>query len=99
MDLSGSISELRKIRGNLSNFRANLNIDWRGDEMAYINRAIDTICSELSNLTSSLEALKGDIDYTADEIRREDEARAAAEAEAVAVAAAKAAQLVIKNYM
>ena len=73
-------NSLRDISRSLNSFKANLNNDWQAEEMQYINNAIDSINRELLSLAANLDSLSSDISYTAQEIRREDEARAAAAA-------------------
>jgi uncharacterized protein YukE len=80
-------STLREIKGSLNNFKVYLNSAWQAQEMIYINNAIDSINREITSLSSSLDSLSSDIIRTANEIRREEEAREAARAAAAARAA------------
>ena len=58
--------------------------------MVLINRAIDGINNDISSLSTTLDSLGQDIITTANDIKREEEARAAAAAAARAAATAKA---------
>ncbi len=81
---------LRDIRNKLNSYKANLNNSWQAEEMVLINRAIDGINNDISSLSTTLDSLGQDIITTANDIKREEEARAAAAAAARAAATAKA---------
>lgn len=81
-------SSIRDIVKSLNNFKLTLNNEWQGEEILYINNAIDSINIELFSLAANIDSIVSDIAYTTEEIRREDEARAAA-----ARAAAEAARI------
>lgn len=83
-------STLRDVKNSMNNMKSNLGYNWQAVEINYVNRAIDLITKDLSNLESSLNLLNSDIVSTANEIKREEDARLAAEVAARVAAAKKA---------
>jgi uncharacterized protein YukE len=88
--LNYSARRLRYIKGNLEDYKWNLNNRWQASEMGYINNAIDELNRELQRLASSLDSLGDDVRQVANEIAQEELARARAEAKAREEAKAKA---------
>lgn len=70
-------STLQDIKSSLNNFQGTLNNGWQATEMAFINRAFDSIQSKINRLSSDLDSLSGDIVTAAYEIKRQQEEEAA----------------------
>lgn len=77
--ISQYVSVLRDIQRSMDSFRGDLNQVWQAEEMNYVNNAISSMMQQLSSCSSSLDSLSSDIISTAQEIKREEEAREAAE--------------------
>ena len=88
--LSRYAATLHDVKNQLNGVKGSLNQGWQAKEMMYINETIDSINREIANLSTKLENIGSDIVATAQQIKREEEAKARAEAEARARAEAEA---------
>lgn len=87
--ISEYASSLNDIKSRLLDFKGNINSGWQAEEMVYINKAIDSISREISELQALLLTIGPDIVEAANEIKREEEAREAAERAAAEKATAE----------
>jgi uncharacterized phage infection (PIP) family protein YhgE len=87
--ISNYASSLNEIKSRMLDFKGNLNSGWQAEEIAYINKAIDSISREISELQTLLLTISPDIVAVANEIRREEETREAADRAAAEKAAAE----------
>lgn len=76
--LAGCIEDAQQIKRELSQYRKDLNSAWTGKEMTYFNRTIDNLSSQITAMSSQMEALKRDIDQAITEILEEEAAEQAA---------------------
>ena len=67
------ISNLREVKNSLNNYKSSLNNFWQGEEIVFINNAIEIINQDINKLSYFLEELKQDIRITAKEIKCEEE--------------------------
>ena len=77
--MAADSNSLRNIAKNLNDFKISISNEWQAEEITYICKAIENINSQLFSLALNIESINSDIVQVAQEIRREDEAKAAAE--------------------
>ncbi|MDQ6595109.1 hypothetical protein E2K98_03950 [Bacillus salipaludis] len=88
--ISHYASTLRDVQQHLVRARGNLNNGWQAEEMLYVNQAIEQMSRDMAALASKLEGISSDVRSAANDINREEEAKAEREAKAKAEAEAKA---------
>lgn len=49
-EISNFINSLQIQKNNLQNYKSELNAEWNGNEMLYINASIDQIETEINNI-------------------------------------------------
>ena len=88
---------LTQAKNSLREYRSNLNSNWQGKELTYINHAIDRMLLQLSDTQNQLLPLSQEIKLVAEQIRREEEKAKQINLVTIALNAAVVAANEIKN--
>lgn len=78
LQLSSCAEDLRQAKNQLLSYQSSLGVNWQGEEVKYIQKAINQNLEKINKLIAELEDLSGDVKSTAATIKREEEAAAEA---------------------
>ena len=82
-------AQLAQAKNSLHDYHRKLNANWQGEEVIYINRAIDQTMSQITAAQNQLPQLAQDIKIAAEQIRREEEKAALINQVTIALNAAR----------
>ena len=78
-DLLDEVSRLNSVKTDLSGTINSIASSWKAEEVQYLHKAVASIEAEINKAQNLLRTISSNIVSVAEEIRREEEAKAAAE--------------------
>ena len=82
--LSSCVSQLKRAREQLLNYKSSIAVCWQGKETAYLIRSVEQTITQIDEIIRELGSMGSSVKDTAMAIKREEEAAAAAAAAAAA---------------